>query len=85
MRSETGVQIVFHIEGLRCGIFAQVQRVVRVAFFAALAKGHPGNVLFPGQGHHLPHEAGQVIPLFDQGAPGGPHGGFGLGINPPLA
>ncbi len=56
-----------------------------MALFAPVAKGDHGNVLFPRQGHHLPHQAGQIVPLFDQGAPCGPHGGLGLGQHGPAA
>ena len=52
--------------------------MVRVSLFAALAKGDPRDLPLPRQGHHLPHQAGQVVPLFDQGAPCRPHGGLGL-------
>ena len=52
--------------------------MVGVSLFAALAKGDPGDILFPGQRHHLPHQSGQVVPLFDKGAPCRPHGGLGL-------
>ena len=81
--SKTGVQIVFNIKRLGCGIFAQVERVMGMAFFAPLAKGDPRDVPLSCQGHHLPHQAGQVVPLFDQGAPCGPHGGLGLSQNGP--
>ena len=52
-----------------------------VALFAAPAKGDPRDLPLPRQGHHLPHQAGQIVPLFDQRAPRCPHGGFGLGQN----
>ena len=43
-------------------------------------KGHPGGCsFFPRQGNHLPHQAGQIVPLFNQSTPCGPHGGLGLG------
>ena len=55
--------------------------MVGVALFAAPAKGDPRDLPLPRQGHHLPHQAGQIVPLFDQRAPRCPHGGFGLGQN----
>ena len=54
-----------------------------MSLFTAPAKGDPWNLPFPGQGDHFPHQAGQVVPLFDQGAPCRPHGGLGLGQNCP--
>ena len=78
-KSKTGVEIVLHIKGFRGGILAQVEGVVGVALFAPLAKGDPRDVPLTGQGHHLPHQAGQIVPLLDQGAPCGPHGRLGLG------
>ena len=62
---------------------AQVERVVGVALLAPFAEGDPRDLPLTGQGHHLPHQAGQVIPLFNQGAPGRPHGRLGLGQHGP--
>nr|DAU60885.1 MAG TPA: hypothetical protein [Caudoviricetes sp.] len=80
---KAGVEVVFHIERLRRGVLAQVEGVMGVALLAAGAEGHPRDVALPRQGHHLPHQAGQIGPLFDEGAPCSPHGGLGLGQHGP--
>ena len=46
-----------------------------MALFGNGAGAAPISTVFLAYGHHIPNTVSKVIPLFDDGTPGGPNGG----------
>lgn len=82
-----GQDVCLRVEGLRDGVRPQVQGVVGMPGLGAAAAGDPLGAVFPAQRDHILQTGPEVVPFFDDGAPGGPHHrpgiqGQGIGKGP---
>ena len=72
------VEILLYVEGVQPAVLTEVQGVVGVALFRPLPGGVPGRPMGLADGNHVPDTGGQIVPLFDDGAPGRPDGGLSV-------
>ena len=66
--------VIGDIEGLQDTVFAQIEGVVRMAFFRALSGGIPHRAPIGSNADHISDTVWQIVSLFNDSPPGGPDG-----------
>ena len=70
-------KIGFDIKIQKRGILSQIQGMVGVTGFEQRAGSEPAGACSFSVGYEIPHAVGQIVPLFNDIAPGSPHGRSG--------